>query len=153
MHFQECHAFNVVDCLCCGVGVSCLDVFSVMTICVWSMVLGYAFQAFRIIHQLVRREGLIINMVPAAGCWAKHGAVDYEPRFFQALAGQDQGVETYLVNAVKWSAPRSCKPCQHLRDNQGSYHSAGCAQHWLCSLRSIRQCMSHHVQVQLDTRS
>ena len=87
-------------------------------------------------------------MVPAAGCWAKHGAVDYEPRFFQALAGQDQSVETYLVvklNVVNWSALWSYKPCQHVRDNQGiwSYPSAGCAQHWFCSLISIRQCMSY----------
>eukprot|EP00913_Durusdinium_trenchii_P030290 g28377.t1 len=33
-----------------------------------------------------RRDGLIIHMVPAAGCWPRHGAVEYEPQFFQALA-------------------------------------------------------------------
>lgn len=32
-------------------------------------------------------DGLIIHMVPAAGCWPRHGAVEYEPQFFQALAG------------------------------------------------------------------
>ncbi|CAK9044988.1 C3H1-type domain-containing protein [Durusdinium trenchii] len=45
------------------------------------------YQAFRNIHQLLRGDGLIIHMVPAAGCWPRHGAVEYEPQFFQALAG------------------------------------------------------------------
>lgn len=45
-------------------------------------------QAFRNLHKLVRRDGMIINMVPAAGCWPKHGVVEYEPRFFQSMAGR-----------------------------------------------------------------
>ena len=45
-------------------------------------------QAFRNLHKLVRRDGMIINMVPAAGCWPKHGLVEYEPRFFQSMAGR-----------------------------------------------------------------
>lgn len=44
------------------------------------------YEAFRNLHRLARRDGLIINMVPAAGCWPRHGAVEYEPRFFEALA-------------------------------------------------------------------
>ena len=44
------------------------------------------YHAFRNIHGLVRDGGIIINMVPAAGCWPRHGAVEYEPRFFYALA-------------------------------------------------------------------
>ncbi|CAE7523205.1 unnamed protein product [Symbiodinium pilosum] len=40
------------------------------------------YHAFRNIHSLARADaGFIINMVPAAGCWPKHGAVEYEPRF------------------------------------------------------------------------
>lgn len=46
-------------------------------------------------------------MVPAAGCWAKHGAVDYEPRFFQALAGA-AGYEIMNLSlhrpAYQWSS-------------------------------------------------
>eukprot|EP00434_Breviolum_minutum_P012090 symbB.v1.2.010661.t1/scaffold700.1/size171416/2 len=45
------------------------------------------YEAFRNLHKLVRRDGMIINMVPAAGCWPKHGLVEYEPRFFQSMAG------------------------------------------------------------------
>ena len=45
------------------------------------------YHAFRNIHNLVRSDGgMIINMVPAAGCWPRHGAVEYEPRFFYSLA-------------------------------------------------------------------
>ena len=45
------------------------------------------YHAFRNIHSLARNDGgIIINMVPAAGCWPLHGAVEYEPRFFHALA-------------------------------------------------------------------
>ena len=45
-------------------------------------------QAFRNLHKLVRRDGMIINMIPAAGCWPNHGLVEYEPRFFQSMAGR-----------------------------------------------------------------
>ncbi|CAE7610165.1 unnamed protein product [Symbiodinium microadriaticum] len=46
------------------------------------------YNAFRNIHGLARSDGgMIINMVPAAGCWPRHGAVEYEPRFFHTLAG------------------------------------------------------------------
>eukprot|EP00438_Fugacium_kawagutii_P000717 Skav211036 [mRNA] locus=scaffold1434:73496:78361:+ [translate_table: standard] len=72
----------------------------------WSSQYEAPARAFRNIHQLVRPDGLIINMVPAAGCWAKHGAVDYEPRFFGALAGA-AGYEVMNLSlhrpAYQWS--------------------------------------------------